>query len=184
MVKALYYFKGSDDKRKLIPHLKALDGNVKDLFSTQQPWYSLTLNFEEHEFFEIFNFFAQCLRKSGEFNISLDLQNTNLQLYTYKKNHPTPAIINSELCKLYIKLGKFYKAKKHGHQALEISTNALGPSHFNVTDSYNNLGLVYKEMGELQQAKEYQQRALQIRMKALPPGHVDIGDSYNNLSTL
>ena len=181
VVQALYCFKSRDDKKKLIPHLKAIDKNVKDLSATKQPWYLLTLYFQKHKIFEIFNFLAQCLRDYCEFKLALELQNINLQLYDDSMDDITLAFILSQICGLLHVLGKFDQAKEYGHRALEIRVQALGPTHVDVGASYNNLGLVYEKMGELEQAKDYHQQALEIRIKALGPTHVHVGTSYNNL---
>ena len=181
VVQALYCFKARDDMKKIIPHLKAFDRKVKGRFATQRPWYSLTSYFTKHEIYEFFSFFAQCLFEYCEFELALELQNINLQLYEYCKNDLTLACILSEICILHIVLGKFDKAKEHGHRALEIRKKALGPSNADVGASYNYLGIVYQDMGELEQAKDYHLQALEIRVKVLGPTHVLVGASYNNL---
>ena len=181
VVQALFCFKSRDDKKKMIPHFKAFDKNVKDLSATQQPWYSLTSYFKKDEIFELFNFFAQCLCDYCEFKLALELQNINLQLYADSKDDLTLASILSQVCWLHINLGKFDQAKEYGHRALEIRVKVLTPTHVDVGTSYDNLGLVCRNMGELEQAKDYHQQALEIRIKTLGPTHVDIGTSYNYL---
>ena len=182
VVEALYCFEGRDDKRKIIPHLKAFDRELKTRFRTQQSWLSLTLCFRKHDIFNFFSFFSQCLHDYGEFNLALELQNINLQLYENSRDDLVLADILSQLCNLFTDLGKYEQAKTHGHRALQIRKKALGPSHAHVGGSYNNLGNVYEEMGELELAKDYYQRALEIGIKALGPTHVDVGTSYNNLA--
>ena len=184
VVEALYCFEGRDDKRKIIPHLKAFDRKVKNHFRTKQPWHSLTSCFEKHDIFNYFCFFSQCLRDYGEFNLALELQNVNLQLYENSTDDLVLAQILSHLCIFHNDLGKFEQAKTHGYRALEIEKKVLGPSHANVGVSYNNLGTVYKNMGELERAKDYYQRALKILIKASGPTHVDVGASYNNLGNV
>ena len=49
VVKALYCFKGRDDQERIIPDLKAFDRIVKDLFSREQPLYSLASWFNKPE---------------------------------------------------------------------------------------------------------------------------------------
>ena len=184
VVQALYHFKRRDDKRKIIPHLKAFDKKGKDLFAKQQPWYSLTSYFKTHEIFELFNFFAQCLREYCEYKLALKLQNINLQLHAENKDDVTLACILSEVCVLHIDLGKFDKAKGHGRRALEIRKKILRPTHVGVSGLYNNLGIVYHNTCELEQAQAYHHLALEIRIEALGPTHVNVGSSYNNLGTL
>ena len=184
VVEALYCFKGRADQKKIIPHFKAFDRKVRDLFATQQPWHSLTLYFKKHKIFEFFSFFGICLRKYCEFKLALELQNINLQLYEDSKDDLTLACILSEVCLLHIDLGKFDQAKGYGHQALEIRIKTLGSTHVEVGNSYNGLGILYQEMGKMEQAKDYHQRALEIQIKALGPAHVDVGCLYNNLGNV
>ena len=184
VVQALYCFKGRDDEKKMIPHLKVFDEKISDLFATQQPWHSLTLYFKKLEILELFYYFAKCLREYCEYKLALELQKVNLQLYEESKDDLYLACILSEVCLLHIELSKFVKAKENGHRALKIRIKALGPTHADVGVSYNNLGLVYRHMGELEQAKDYYQQALEIRIKALGPTHVDVGGSYNNLGAI
>ena len=181
VVKALYSFKGRDDKSKIVPHLKAFYKNVNDLPTTRGPWCLVTSLFKKHEVSEIYHFFAQCLRNNCEFQLAFQLRNINLQLYRDSKDDLTVAFISSELSILHFDLGQFSQAKEHGQRELEIRTKSLGLNQVDVGQSYNNLGAVYKCIGELEQAKNYHQRALEIRLSALGPRHVDVAKSYNNL---
>ena len=184
VLKALYCFKGRDDENKIIPHLRAFHSKVMALFPTKQPWYSLISRFKKHQIFEIFYFFAQCLRNHCEFTLALQFQNINLHLYANNKDDPILANISSELCLLHFELGKFVQGKEHGHRALEIQIKTLGPTHVNVGVSYNNLGAVYQEMGELKKAKDFYRRALEIKIEGLGPTHVNVGVLYNNLGAV
>ena len=184
VVKALYCFETRDDQKKIIPHLKAFNKNISDLFPTQQPWHSLTSCFGKQEIFEIYYFFATCLRKYCEFSLALELQNINRHLYEDSKDDITLANIYSQLCMLYLHLGKLDQAKEHGHRALEINLKALDPTNVVLATSYHDLAAVYQHMGELKQAKEYDQRALEIRTKSLGPTHIDVATSYNNLGSV
>ena len=181
VVQALYCFKGKDDEKKMIPHFKVFDTKIKDLFVTKKPWYSLTSYFKKHEILKLLYYFANCLHKYCEYKLALELQKVNLQLYEESKDNLNLARILSEVCLLHIDLGEFDKAKGHGHRALDIRKTALGPTHAEVGESYDNLALVCRNMRELKQAKDYLQQALEIRMKALGPTHADVGASYNNL---
>ena len=184
VVKALYCFEGRDDQKRMIPHLKAFNRKVKDLLAPQQSWYLLTSYFTKPEIFEIFSFFANCLRKYCEFKLALELQNINLQLYEDSKDDLTLASILLQVCLLNLDLGKFDEAKGHGHRALEIRIKALGSTHVDVGTSYNCLGIIYQEMGKMEQATHYHHRALEIQMKALGPTHVDIATSFNGLGII
>ena len=184
VVKALDIFRVRDDERKIVPHLKAFHENINHFFPNSNSLYLITSGLQKSEIVAIYNFFAQCLKGQCEFNLALQLQKVNLSLFENLKNHPFLAGIHSDISSLCYHMGEFPKAKEHDQQSLDIRLKALGPTHVDVSTSYNNLGLVYQKMGQLEQAKDYHQRSLDIKLNALRPTHVDVATSYNNLGSV
>ena len=78
-------------------------------------------------------------------------------------------------------LGDLRQEKQCHDHALNIRIKKLGPEHFDVAESYNNLGAVHRGLGDLQQAKECQDHAYSIRLKNLGPEYVDVRAMQNNL---
>jgi len=69
-------------------------------------------------------------------------------------------------------------------KALQTAERDLGPDHFNVAASLNNLAEVYRVQGQYAVAKPLLKRALVINEKALGPGHIDVAMNLNNLALL
>ncbi|WNG24770.1 serine/threonine protein kinase [Cystobacter fuscus] len=84
----------------------------------------------------------------------------------------------------YQRMGQFEEAlQKHEH-ALALRQKALGPEHYLVAASYNNLGIVLAEMGQFEQARASYDHALQLRRKTLGKDHPFVAQSYSNLGTV
>ena len=99
---------------------------MKEVTATKFSWPDYLEKLEKGK---MFHFFAQCLRECFEFNLALELQNINFQLYAESKDDLILAHISAELCMLSTELGNFQQAKAYGHQAVEIQIKSLGPSH-------------------------------------------------------
>jgi tetratricopeptide (TPR) repeat protein len=67
-------------------------------------------------------------------------------------------------------------------RALAIYEKAHGPDHPNVTQTLNNLSIVYRHLGRYADAELLYKRSLAIREKALGPDHLDVAQSLNNLA--
>lgn len=53
--------------------------------------------------------------------------------------------------------------------------------HTDVTECYNNLGVLYTEQGEYAKALEYHEKSLQIRLALLGETHTDVAVIYTNI---
>ncbi len=69
-------------------------------------------------------------------------------------------------------------------RSLKIKEKALGPDHFDVADSLNNLAVLYVRMGEYGEAESHYERALRIWEKAMGPNHPYFARSLNSLALL
>jgi tetratricopeptide (TPR) repeat protein/CHAT domain-containing protein len=67
---------------------------------------------------------------------------------------------------------------------LAIREKSLGPEHFEVGASYNNLARLYQDQGRYAEAEPFYRRSLTIRERALGRQHSDVGVSLNNLAEL
>jgi hypothetical protein len=68
----------------------------------------------------------------------------------------------------------FAKAEPLYQRALALREQALGPQHFQVGESLNNLAAVYLYQGRKAKAKPLMQRALAIWEQALGPQHPQV----------
>ncbi|MDA2934328.1 tetratricopeptide repeat protein, partial [Acidobacteria bacterium AH-259-D05] len=80
--------------------------------------------------------------------------------------------------------GKYAQAEPLYQRALAIREKALGPEHPQVSDSLNDLAILYWDQGKYAQAEPLHQRARAIWEKALGPEHPDVARSLNNLAGL
>ncbi len=177
VVKALYCFKDRNDKVKMIAHLKALTAAIKQLFPEQDTLYSVSSSFEKHEYFEIYMFFGQILRRYFEYKLAIEFQNSNAQILGGARDSYIISVY-SQLGGLHHDLGELEKAESYHNQALEIQVELFGRNHVYLATSYDNLGVVYRDKGALDQAKDCYLRALEIREKQLGSNHVDVATSY------
>ena len=180
VVKTMYRFEGRKDEVKLIPHLKAFHTEMNKLFA-DHALYSISLDFEKNEIYQIYLYFGHTVRRFFEFKLSMEFLKSNIEILEVSKNYLFIAHTYEELGLLHIDMGEFTKAESYLHQSLEIQLEQLGPNHINVANSYNNLGIVCKIKGDLQLAKDYHQRALKIKLEQLGPNHFKVANSYNNL---
>ena len=80
--------------------------------------------------------------------------------------------------------GKFDEALPLAERELAIREKVLGPEHFEVANSLNNLAIVYSKKGIYEKAESLFQRALTIREKVLGPEHPAVALTLNNLANL
>lgn len=74
-----------------------------------------------------------------------------------------------------------FKEGTSNDRELVIRLEKLGPEHFDVAASYDNLRLVDNQLGEPRQAKECHNGKMVIRLKKHGLEHVDVATSYDNL---
>jgi tetratricopeptide (TPR) repeat protein len=56
-----------------------------------------------------------------------------------------------------------------------------GETNFNLSNTYNNIGIVYKEQGNLQQALEISTKGLNIMKAHYGENNFNLADTYNNI---
>ncbi len=69
-------------------------------------------------------------------------------------------------------------------RAAQVREDALGPRHFHVADSINNLAFMYKGRGALDEARELFQRAYEIYRESLGEAHQKTALAINNLGSI
>ena len=67
----------------------------------------------------------------------------------------------------YGKLGDFGKALENYRKSLNIRIESLGPEHFDVATSYNNIAFIYFRTGDYKQALTLMYKAREIQEKIL-----------------
>ena len=181
VLKALYHFHHRDDQTKLIPHLKAFNTAIKEIYVEQDSLYSISLGIERPEIYSMYHFFGRTLNRYCEYQLAVEFHKKNLQIWGDSENHNYRAITFSELGDSYKNTGEFDKAMDYHQRSLEIEEKQLGPNHVGLAVSYNNIGQVYYKKGEMDKANDYYQRALEIKENQLDPNHVDVAVFYNNI---
>ncbi|CAF2099722.1 unnamed protein product [Rotaria magnacalcarata] len=81
-------------------------------------------------------------------------------------------------------MGDYSKALKYYEKANKILEISLPPTHPDLAQSYNNIGLVYKNMGEYSKALSYLEKALGIWRKSLPSTHPHIKTVMNSIAAV
>ena len=69
-------------------------------------------------------------------------------------------------------------------EALALREQALGPTHWAVADSLNNLALCLQATGDYAGARPLYERALRIQEQVLGPAHIAVALSLSNLASL
>jgi len=80
--------------------------------------------------------------------------------------------------------GQFTQAEVVTQQALSIREQVLNAEHSDVTQSIDDLGLVYYYQGKYAQAEALWQRVLGVREQMLGPDHPDVAQSLSNLGEI
>ena len=89
--------------------------------------------------------------------------------------------LTSESTRLY-QSGAYEKAQAKSERALEIRERVLGPSHPEVADSLNHLGLICDARTQLDKAETLYHRALEIDEKVFGNDHPSVAEMTNNLA--
>lgn len=77
--------------------------------------------------------------------------------------------------------GDFKAAASELREALAIQEATLGPSHPDLADTLNNLGVASERAQQLDDAERYYRRALAVALAAFEPGHPFVATSRANL---
>ncbi|CAH3127907.1 unnamed protein product, partial [Porites lobata] len=176
------------ESRHIVPHLKTLATEIKNVFFCTKKFIETT--FEDlcktvHDFHVL----GHVCRLHSESLSAMDYFNVGLKFSKHKNNKTVPdqleeAGIIHNMGILHKHLGDQQQAKKYYERALSIQLNKLGPDHVDVARTYHNMGNLHKHLGDIQQAKEYYERALCIQLNKLGPDHVDVAGTYHNMGNL
>src|SRR5207244_708333 len=80
--------------------------------------------------------------------------------------------------------GRYTEAESFYKRGLAIRQKALGPDHFVIGESLNNLAQLYERQGRRVEAELLLKRSLAIFEKELGPDHPNVGVSLNNLAEI
>jgi len=83
----------------------------------------------------------------------------------------------------YDETGRYAEARALAERAVTMQIAALGSTHPEIANCYNNLGNIASDEGDLTRAADYYRRALAIREKTVPAGDDpgNLADVLNNL---
>ena len=176
------------ESRHIVPHLKTLAAEIKNVFFSTKKFIKNT--FEDlcitvHDFLVL----GHVCRLHSESPSAMDYFNVGLKFSKHKNNKTVPdhleeAGIIENMGILHKYLGDHQQAKECYERALSIQSNKLGPDLVDVARTYHNMGNLHHDLGEQQQAKEYYERALSIQLNKLGPDHVDVASTYHNMGYL
>ena len=176
------------ESRHIVPHLKTLAAEIKNVFLSTKKFIKNT--FEDlcitvHDFLVL----GHVCRLHSESPSAMDYFNVGLKFSKHKNNktvsdHLEEAGIIHNMGILHKHLGEHQKAKEYYERALSIQLKKLGRDHVDVACTYHNMGSLHHDLGEHQQAKEYYERALSIQLNKLGLDHVDVASTYHNMGNL
>ena len=176
------------ESRHIVPHLKTLAAEIKNVFLSTKKFIKNT--FEDlcitvHDFLVL----GHVCRLHSESPSAMDYFKVGLKFSKHKNNKTVPdhleeAGIIQNMGILHKHLGDHQQAKEYYERALSIQLNKLGPDHVDVAGTYNDMGNLHKDLGDHHQAKEYYERALSIKLNKLGHDHVDIARTYHNMGNL
>ena len=178
------------ESRHIVPHLKTLAAQNKNVFFSTEKFDFIKTNFEDlcvtvHDF----DVLGHVCRRHSEYLSAMDYFNEALRLSEHKKNKTVPdhleeAEIIHNMASTYSDMGEHQQAKEYYERALSIQLNKLGPDHIDLADTYHNMGTQHHYLGDHQQAKEYYEPALSIKLNKLGPDHVNVARTYHNMGIL
>ena len=178
------------DTRHIVPHLRTLTAETKNVFFTTEKFGFIKITIEDL-CITVYDFLAlgHVCHSNSEYQSAMDYFSIALKLSEDKENktltdHLEEAAVNQNMGVLHLNLGDHQKAKEYYEHALSIQLKKLGPDHVDVALTYHNMGTLHNDLGDHQQAKEYYERALSIRLKKLEPDHVDVAFTYHNMGAL
>ena len=80
------------------------------------------------------------------------------------------------------KRARFKESESLLKSSSEIRKKILKSEHFDISESFNNLGELYSDLGRYSEAEPLYLRALEIRENTLNPDDPAIAESLNNLA--
>ena len=183
VARSLSRFEDKDDKIKLIPHLKAFQLELKNLYPETATLLPVEANTKD-EISNSFLFFGKATRDFCEYELALEFLQAIFEIWKDSEQQSFVAITYNEQGKLHRVLGELQKAKENFEQALEILLVTAGPNDASVADSYNKIGSVYRCLGKLQLSKDYYERAYKILDNQCGPKTTQVAASYNSIGVL
>lgn len=89
----------------------------------------------------------------------------------------------AEFIRLY-QAGKYSEAVPFAERALKLRESALGPSHLDVAEALNNLGLIYFVQGRHGEAEPLFKRSLSISERVQGSDHLTVARTLGNLASV
>ena len=178
------------ESRHIVPHLRTLTAETKNIFFTTEKFGFIKTTIEEL-CITVYDFLAlgRVCHSNSEYQSAMDYFSVALKLSEDKENKTMPnhleeLVIIQNMGILHHHLGDHQQAKEYYERVLSIQLKTLGPDHVDVADTYHNMGVLHKDLSDHQQAKEYYERALSIQLKKRGPDHVDVARTYQNMGIL
>ena len=178
------------ESRHIVPHLKTLAAEIKNVFFSTDKFDFIKTSFEDlcltvRDFLVL----GHVCHLHSEYLSAMDYFNVGLRLSEHKKSKTVPdhleeAGIIHKMASTYHDMGDDQQAKGYYERALLILLNKLGPDHIDVAGTYHNMGNLHNFLGDHQQAKEYYERALSIELNKLGPDHIEVARTYNGMGIL
>ena len=176
------------ESRHIVPHLKTLAAEIKNVFFSTEKFIKTT--FEDFCItVNDFHVLGHVCRLHSEYLSSMDYFHVALKFSKHKNNKTVPdhleeAEIIHYMGILHKHLGEHHQAKEYYERALSILLKKLGPDHVDVASTYHNMGNLHNDLGDHQQSKEYYKRALSIQLNKLGPDHVEVARTYHDMGNL
>ena len=178
------------ESRHIVPHLRTLTAETKNIFFTTEKFGFIKITIEELciTVYDLLALGRVCYSNS-EFQSAMDYFSVALKLSEDKENKTMPnhleeTVIIENMGILHHELGDHQQAKECYERVLSIQLKTLGPDHVDVAGTYHNMGGLHEDLGDHEQAKEYYELALSIQLKKLGPDHVDVAGTYQNMGIL
>ena len=174
------------ESRHIVPHLKTLAVEIKNVFFSTLKFIKTTLVLCITVY--DFHVLGRVCHLHSEYLSAMDYFNGALKFSKHKNktvsDHFEEARIIQSMGILHKHLGDRQQAKEYFERALSIQLNKLGPDLVEVARTYHYMANLHKHLGDHQQAKEYFERALSIQLNKLGPDHVEIARTYHNMANL
>ena len=92
--------------------------------------------------------------------------NAEVMLAVAEGDEQVRALLYKNLGVMFYRKGDYDSALERIRISLELSLNALGPTHPLVSASYNNIGEIYRKIGDYDRALHYLRESLVIDTRA------------------
>jgi len=177
------------EKAELLGYWLVVEANTGETLEQayERAWEVWDLNKTLEETGDLAAAVSQSLEYAGRYSVfAVKMAELALDIDTEIYDRESFAVLTrlDTLAELLRSRGDHDAAEPLYRRALEITENALEPSHPEIGTSLNNLGLLLQARGDLTAAEPLLRRALEITENTLGPDHPETGTRINNLAAL